>query len=409
MPRKLGNLLNAYGEFTAESDSPQVFHVWGALVAIAGAAQRKIFMHTKYFDVHTNLYVILVSPPGRAKKGAALRASKNFLKAVEPKVNFATESSSPEGIVKLLEKISNPAHQSLSLYSMEMGTLMSTRPAEMVDFLTDIYDGNPDWERQTMAHDRQTITRPWLNIMSGTTPKWLGDKLGLIALEGGLVARCIFPYSEERLLENAWPEPTPESDVIGQAIIEDLSHIATLDGEFHWPGERGWRHSDTFRAYDAWYQDKPNMAKALPEDVQEAIWPKGWKSRFPMMDDPRTASYYDRKHIHLLKVAMALSLSYKDELVLTLDDIVRAKTLLDRTEPGMHKALGSAGKNPLAAETLRLAAQIANRQRISYRELLISNYHDLGKKNLDEALDHLRAMGRIKQDGMNYSWQGVEA
>jgi hypothetical protein len=104
-----------------------------------------------------------------------------------------------------------------------------------------------------------------------------------------------------------------------------------------------------------------------------------------------------------------LSLSYKDELVLTLDDIVRAKTLLDRTEPGMHKALGSAGKNPLAAETLRLAAQIANRQRISYRELLISNYHDLGKKNLDEALDHLRAMGRIKQDGMNYSWQGVEA
>lgn len=402
MPRRLKDLLNAYAHYTSKSDSPQVFHVWVALGTIMGASQRKILMHSQYFDVLSNMYIILTSPPGRAKKGAALRAGKNFLKMVEPKVNFATESASPEAVVELLSKISNPTHQSMSIYSMELGTLMSTRPAEMVDFLTDIYDGNPDWERQTVAHKQQTITKPWLNIMAGTTPKWLGDKLGLIALEGGLVARCIFPYSEDRILENPWPRVRPELESVGQAIIEDLSHIATLEGEFDFEGGEG---GEAYLMYDVWYRDKQELYDRLPEQLK---WFKSdpWRSRFPVLDDPRTASYYDRKHIHLLKVAMALSLSYKDELVLSVEDIFRAKTLLDSTEPGMHKALGAAGKNPLSHEILRVASQIASKNEVSYRELLVANFHDIGKKNLDVVLDELRSMGRIKQEGSTWKWTG---
>lgn len=388
VPRVLPDLLRAYAEFTSKSDSPQVFHLWIALGTVAGAAQRKVFGHTLYFDVHTNLYVILTSPPGRSKKGAALRVGKNFLKRVTPPVNFATESASPEGLVKLFTKINNPAHQSMSLYSMELGTLMSTRPGEMVDMLTDIYDGNPDWDRQTVAHDKQAITRPWLNLMAGTTPKWLGDKLGLIALEGGLVARCIFPYSEERLLNNPWPKQTTEFDTLGAAIVNDLCHIATLEGEFDFDGgETG----DAYGWYDAWYRNEGG--------------------RFPKFDDPRTASYYDRKHIHLLKVAMALSLTYKDELLWTLQDLQRALRLLDTTEPGMHKALGAAGKNILAVETLRIGQHIRSKGSATYKEIFIATFHDLpeGKKSLDRALDELQTMGRVKKNGnMIYEWIGGE-
>lgn len=385
MARHLDDLLTTYGQFTSRSDSPQVFHLWVALGTIAGAAQRKIFMRALYFNVDTNMYIILTSPPGRAKKGAALRTGKNFLKRIEPKMNFATESGSPEGLIKTFTKIANPIHQSLTLYSMELGTLMSTRPAEMVDMLTDIYDGNPDWGRQTVAHDKQSISKPWLNLMAGTTPKWLGDKLGLIALEGGLVARCIFPYSEERLLENSWPEPNKEFDAIGDEIVNDLSHISNLEGEFNFAGGR---QGPAFKLYDEWYKDH---------------------DRFPKIEDARTVTYYDRKHIHLLKVAMALSLSYKDDLVLTTEDLERALNLLNKTEPGMHKALGAAGKNPFAVETLRIAQQIAAKSPITYRDLLIANFHDLGKKNLDVVLEDLRLMGRVKQEGSTFTWTGGSA
>lgn len=157
--------------------------------------------------------------------------------------------------------------------------------------------------------------------------------------------------------------------------------------------------------YDVWYRDKQELYERLPDNLK---WFKSdpWRSRFPVLDDPRTASYYDRKHIHLLKVAMALSLSYKDELVLSVEDIFRAKTLLDSTEPGMHKALGAAGKNPLSHEILRVASQIASKNEVSYRELLVANFHDIGKKNLDVVLDELRSMGRIKQEGSTWKWTG---
>lgn len=382
MARQCEDLLKSYAEFTSKSDSPQVFHLWIALGTIAGSAQRKIFMHTLYFDVHPNMYIILTSPPGRAKKGAALRTGKNFLRGIEPKINFATESGSPEGLIKLFTKIENPTHQSLSLYSMELGTLMATKPPEMVDMLTDIYDGNPDWARGTIAHNVQSISRPFLNLMAGTTPKWLGDKLGLIALEGGLVARCIFPYSDERILDNAWPEEDPRFNAIGRKIINDLTHIAHIEGEFKFADGR---NGEAFKWYEEWYKNH---------------------DRFPKLEDPRTISYFDRKHIHMLKVAISLSLSYKDTLELTLEDLQRANKLLTLTEPGMAKALGAAGKNPLATELLRVAAQLASKKQVAYRDLLIANYHDLGKKNLDLILDELKSMGRAKQEGMTYTWIG---
>lgn len=407
MPRQLPDLLKAYEYFTSKSDSPQVFHMWIALGTIAGAAQRKIFMHALYFDVNTNFYIFLTSPPGRAKKGAALRAGKNFLRVIEPKVNFAAEAGSPEGIYDLLTKISNPTHQSMTLFSMELGTLMATRSAEMVDFLTDLYDGNPDFARHTLGNPGKNVPKPWFNLMSGTTPKWLGDKLGLIALEGGLVARSIFPYSEERILENPWPEATPEFNEVGRTIAEDLSHIATMEGEFQFDKQhyKTFHEGDAYQFYSSWYRDKDTPIWHKFHDNRHNAG--RFVSRFPLMDDPRTASYYDRKHIHLLKVAMALSLSYKDDLILTVEDLQRALALLDATEPGMHKALGSAGKNPLAAETMRIAAQIASNGKATYKELIVANFHDLGKKNLDLVLDDLKMMGRIRQEGMMYTWSDV--
>lgn len=374
--RKLDDWLKGYAEYTAQSDSPQVFHMWCALGTIAGAAQRKIYMPYAYYDVHTNMFIVLVSPPGRGKKSSAMRAAKAILKEVEPRVNFVSESGSFEGLIGSFAKITNPTHQSMTLYSSELGSLMSTNPVGMVDFLTDIYDGNPDWGRQTVKHDLQVIKKPWLNLISGTTPKWLSERLGLIALEGGLMARTILPYSEDLILENPRPKETPAFRAVKQALIHDLSIIATLNGTFDFDGGDD---GETAQWYDSWYKDR---------------------TRYPAISDPRTASYYDRKHIHLLKVAMLLSLSHKDELVLDLPDLQRALKFLDATESGMRLALNAVGRNEQASEASTIMAQLRARGKISYQELLIENFSHMrfGKKGFDEALSALATMGKIRQD-----------
>jgi hypothetical protein len=391
--RKLKDWMQAYGEYTSQSDSPQEFHIWGGLVALAGAAQRKILMRAAYYDVHSNMYVLLVSPPGRARKGAALRVSKNILKEAQPPVNFASESGSHEAMVDLFQKIANPAHQSLTIFSMEFGTLMATNPAGMVDFLTDIYDGNPDWSRNTKKNNLQTIQHPWLGLFSGTTPKWLGEHLGLIAVEGGFTARAILVYSEERLLENTWPEETDPMKSLRKDLIHDLSIIAALDGEF---GFEGGRSGEAFRWYDFWYRDKIALLNEhFPKD-------RDWKSRFPPIADPRTASYYDRKHIHLLKVGMALSLSYKDEMVLTLDDLNKALYMLNGIEPGMSLAMDAVGKSQTANELNYIWSQIkaSGSAGIEAKELLIANYHAVKDLTVfEQIISALIRMGRVKQNG----------
>lgn len=381
MPRKLPDLIKAYAEYTSESDSPQIFHMWMCLSTIAGAAQRKLYMQSQHFPVYPNLYILLVSPPGRGKKTSALRSSKHLLEEVTPEVNFAAESGSMEGLFQIFIDIQHPTHQSLTLYSMELGTIMGTNPASMVDFLTDIYDGNRNFTRSTVGHGNKTIKAPFLNLIAGTTPKWLGEHLGLIALEGGLIARCVIAYSEERLLNNPWPQATAKFNTLKKEIINDLSVIASLFGLIEFA-------PDALEWYDTWYRDE--------------------KGRYPLVNDPRTAGYFDRKHIHLLKVAMALRLSYSDDLVLELEDLHRALALLDSTEPGIRLALNAVGKNDSAVETFHILQQLKSLRQADYGQLLIANFHNMkfGKRSFDQALEELRVMKKITQSGTTITYVG---
>lgn len=368
--RQLPDIMDAYAEYVADSESPEVFHMWVCIGTIAGAAQRKILMSTAYFDIHTNLYIILVSPPGVGKKTTALRIGKNMLKNVKPEVNFATEATSAGALIKAMSEISSVAHQSMTLFSSELGTLLANDAVSMVDFLTDIYDGNPDWHKQTLKRGSEKISHPWLNLLAGTTPQWLGDNLSSTAVEGGLVSRSIYPFSAELILRSSFPEETPRQTELRRQITNDLSRIATLEGTFRFDPEAR-------RFYDTWYLDK---------------------SRYPKLMDSRTAGYYSRKHIHVLKVAMALSLSYKDDLVLLKKDIEQARRLLDGTEVGMKQAFSAVGKNEYATDLERVLSQIRTKRSVSYGELLGANYNNLGKRGLDIIIDELRYMGVITVD-----------
>jgi DNA polymerase III delta prime subunit len=389
MPREVPDFLRAYGQYVKESNAAEIFHLWVGIGVLSAVAQRKVFMRAAHYYIHSNMYILLVAPPGRGKKSTALRVGKELLSLVEPKINFAAQSGSFEGVVKVFTKIVNPAHQSLTLFSSELGMLMATNPAVMMDFLNDIYDGHPNWDRMTIKHDLQGITKPWLNLLGGTTPRWISDNAGLLASEGGFLARTILPYSEQRILDNPFPRRKDWIVELEGKLVNTLSHISSLQGQFDFEGgEEG----EAFRWYDRWFRDK-----AVADNPR-------WKSRFPAVEDPRTAGYYDRKDIHLLKVAMALSLSYKDELVLTTSDLESALSLLDGTEPGMRIALRALGKNEWASQSLHLQRQIQKAGKMHVRDLLIENLNNMPKKKMDELLEELVFAGLIHYSNGYYIW-----
>jgi len=373
MARKLDNWLHAYAEYTEGTESPPLFHLWVALGTIVAAAQRKLYMDAGYYQVYPNMFVILVSPAGRSRKSTALRIGKRILRGIEEygqEIHFSTQASSVAALVSQFARIQNKDHQSLSAYISELGSMLGSKSIEMTDFLTDIYDCNPDWDKQTVGRGLEKIEKPWFNLLAGTTPQWMGENLSKTAVEGGFVSRSIFVYEDTRL-RVAFPEITDDQRAIERALVHDLAHIAELKGQFDFsPSGREF--------YREWYEDQDHTM-----DVK----------------DYRIAGYFERKQAHVLKVAMAVSLASSDKLELTPADIGTALAMLEDLEPGMYKAFSSVGKNIYSADQERIKIQIegARADGVPYKRILAANIHAIDKEQIDKILMTLIEMGEIRR------------
>lgn len=369
--RKLDNWIMAYSEYAEGTESPPLFHLWVAIGTLAAAMQRKIYMDTGYFEIHSNMYIILVSPPGRSRKSTALRIGKGLLKGALDygvDLNFSTQASSVAGLVTQFTAISNVEHQSLTSFSSELGSLLGTKSTEMVDFLMDIYDCNPDWDKQTVSRGLEKIKFPWFNLLAATTPQWMGDNLSKTAVEGGFVSRSIFVYDDTRLLV-AFPKLTERQKELQKALKHDLAHIAQLKGEMK-------LSSDAYAFYENWYKSQHDQEHT---------------------SDPRLATYFERKHVHVLKVAMALSMSQSDALVIEQRDVETALSLLEQIEPGMYKAFTAVGKNVYGGDLERIRSQVkTSKKGMTYRQLVNANIHAIEREVLDKLLDSLIEMGDIE-------------
>src|SRR5258706_8486709 len=92
--RELEDWLESYLEYTDSSEPPTTFHIWCALATIAGALQRRVYLQQGLErTIYPNLYVILIGPSGRTRKGVALGIAKELLGTVQT-ISISPESSS---------------------------------------------------------------------------------------------------------------------------------------------------------------------------------------------------------------------------------------------------------------------------------------------------------------------------
>lgn len=322
------NWLNYYGDYTKESESPDSFHLWTGLSILASAVRRNVWLNQGTYILYPNLYVILVGPPGRVRKSTSIRLGRRLLLGVEG-INFSADSITREELIRQLAKISTTSKQAaLTIHSTEFSSLIEPSGIKMIQFLTDIHDGDFKWRYATKGQGRDSITNPVLNILAATTPTWIADGLPTNVLGHGFTSRIIFIYADDRRYLRPFPkEPDPE---LIKNLIADLDHISRLEGPFEWgPGARE-AYSEIYDEID---QSKP--------------------------DDYRIEGFHNRKDIHVLKVAMLLSISESDELVLTTDYLQTAYDALSMIEESMGKTFSAVGKYEHAVDYERMIAAIA--------------------------------------------------
>lgn len=383
--RELPNWLDAYLEYTDRSEPPTSYHTWCALSVIAGALQRRVYLQQGLERaIYPNLYVILIGPSGRVRKGVALGIAKELLSKVGT-VSIAPESASGREALctvmkRSLSSFTDPSdggkmkeHCAISAFSEELSVFLGQGDIKLLANLTDWYDSKDNWEYESIGRGKDTIRGVCFNMVGGTAPEWISSMLPREAIGGGYTSRVIFIVEEWKKHTVPNHNLTPREHELAGALERDLNRIALLCGAFEFTGE-------AHDAYDEWYvnEDKKMRNGYLP------------------VEDQRFISYCERRTTHLRKLMMVCSAARSDELRIELPDFHKALGLLRSAEAKMHKAFGGLGSARYSDMTDQIMNFIANFGS-STRKILMQRFHrDVDAEALRKIEDTMRSMGVVQ-------------
>lgn len=360
------NWIKGYQEYTSESESPSSFHLWIALSVIASAVKRNVWLHQGHFITYPNLYVVLIAEAGKCRKSSALRLGNRLLVQV-PDMNIGPDSVTREELVRYMATTTADGQSAVTLHSTELSSLIEPSGIKTIQFLTDIYDCASVWKYATKSSGRDTIVNPVLNVLAATTPSWISEGFPEQATAHGLTSRTLFVYEQKIRDEN--PFPKEPSMPLVQRLIDDLIHISRIEGRFQWA-------NDAIEVYKEIYHD---IVVGAPVDH-------------------RIQGYYNRKQIHVLKVAMLLSLADSDDLILTEKYIAQAMAALEDIEANMPQTFSAVGRWEMGADLERILDRIRFLGKVTAEQIIRENYSIGGLEGVMQVIMTLIKMGEIKQE-----------
>lgn len=374
--RLAGNWFQGFGLWTRESEASDQYLWWSAAAVLSAATRRRIYAMWGYKPLYPNMYIMLVGEPG-ARKTLASDFAYEFAHAIE--LPIAAEATSKEGLIYNMVK--NTVMQTMgdSIYdtspmfivSSDFMSFYRTSKEAIVEWLTDMYDTtryDNGWTYEVRSRPVEIIPKPYLVFLGCTTPSWMAQNLGEVFTEQGFAARTVHVYAHGPRFKNADPKITPEMWDMRQRLIADLNTITNLSGEVKITEDaKAW--------FKHWYVD-------VHEKDKTKI-------------DYRLRHYSTRKPVHLRKLAILISISDSNKMMIETRHMETALAQLDAIEPLMLRAFSSVGRNPVANPQRMLNEEIAARGTMKKSEIISLLGSDLGLTQIDEAIQALILMKKI--------------
>lgn len=382
MSRKLPDWLNAYIEYTRETEPPLSYHIWVGISILAGALERRCVFPWGHSKIYPNLYVVLIGPSGQSRKGEAINIGKSFMQAGE--FRLAAESLSKESLIRSINEANSSyvdqhgafkLQSPINVVSEELIVFLRQKDVDLMGWLTNWYDSRDVWTYQTKHSGSDSVTGLCVNFLGGTAPDWLPSMIPQEAIGGGWTSRCIFVVEEYKGKTVPDPSLYPPDLVLKEKLEDDLLLIKDLSGEFSFT-------PTAKEVYKRWYADA---------DREE-------KLGRPPIPDPNFKGYNSRRATHIKKVCMALSASRGGDLQVTLEDFNRARMLMETAEKKMPMAFGGLGKSEFAQQTMTLIEVLKVRKTMKRSELLRLAYRDIDSWTLEKIQRCLVEMKIIKTE-----------
>lgn len=325
--RKLENWIDSFVAFVDPIPSPDLFKKWVGIAIVAAVLERKVWVDVGQGPLHPNLYTVLVAPPGVGKT-ALTALGRRFLEdltnGTSSGLRLGAASLTSAAIIDELrdaERTFYPPRDilegmkfnALAIVSNELGVLLPSYEPDMMNKLTDIYDGHGYSERR--RYDKNLnfkIAAPQINLLAATTPGYLTNMLPEGAWDMGFLSRTMLIFSGEKLIRPLFT--FAESRKIEEGVLKtDLNHIFNISGEVSF--------------------------EPAAKDAMIAWHMRGGP---PTPDHPRLNNYNTRRTTHLLKLCMIAAAVETDTLLVSLRHFNTAIEWLIEAEifmPDIFKAM----------------------------------------------------------------------
>jgi hypothetical protein len=389
MPRKTGDWLDDYLSYTENTEPPRSYHLWVGISVVAAVMQRKCWMTFNISPLHPNLFVILVGPSGRARKGTAMSYGVDLLRKI-PSIKLVAQKVTEQQLIKDLQdsmdSYINPVnnspvyHSSMTVFSGELAVFLGTGNIDFLALLTNIYDSEDQWEYRTKTKGINVIKGVCLNFLGGTAPDWIQGMIPRAAIGGGFTSRVIFVVEREMRKAVADPTPTPRELKMRDNLKHDLEKIHTLRGEFKFM-------DDAFEMYSDWYINQ---------------------TANPPIESQQFDGYCSRRATHARKLSMILSACRGDDMLIMREDLERAINILEATEKTMPKAFSGLGKARYSELTEAVMQYLVNLPNpiIKHSAILRHFFPDIDEYTLNIVIETLTKMQVIKLASTDMSGTG---
>ena len=383
--RQLANWIRGYMEYTRATESPEAYHFWTAATILGAATARQVSLDFNYFTIYPNFYTILVGPSGVRKSAAAgigikLAEAAGIKKFSDKITGAALIKDLAECTVKRITGNVVQLCSPMLIYASELGVFMGpdAYSSGVVADLTDLYDCPKKWEKKTISRGAEEIIAPYVSLFAATTPTSLKACIPPDAVGQGFTSRIIFVWAAQRKQRVPFPQFDAGTKMLEVNLVKDLQHISELRGMF------------TFTT--AGFETYRNHYLARPDPEEE-------------FEDERLRGYASRKDMHLLKLAMALSVADRDDLTISEKEIEAAIEAFKWLDEGLANVFAGQGSSAQSLDTVRIYEQIQKASRgggkISFGELVKRNYNYMSRDAIYAVLITLIDSNAIKEEQKN--------
>jgi hypothetical protein len=376
--RILTDWIEGYIEYTADEEPPRKFHEWMSISVIAAALQRKCCLRWGSLIFYPNFYIILVAPAGRARKGTAMAIAEKYIS--EMMIPLSPDTTSLQALISRMCECTNTeeeteegyfeSHSSLTAFAPELTVFLGFANKELISALCDFYDCRPRFEYRTISRGIEEIVGVYLNLIGATTPELIKGSMSAETIGTGLPSRMIFVYEHkiEKRVVCPFYMLSPEGQELKRKLIEDLTKIRSLKGDF--------KVSKDFLGYwTEWYGNYPDECP---------------------FDPAHFGSYWERKPAHVMKLSMVMSASRSNDKIIQVSDLKRSIKLIEETEHKMPYVFQQVGTSSQAENIQRIMNFIAMKREISTKDLMKEFILFVTQTELDGILSALHMSGFIK-------------